>query len=172
MRDRHDTPWAAAMTLGGKEYEAECAIRRLGVSVYLPQMRKSWLPHGATKPMLRAQPLFPRYLFLPLPEARARQLHYVRGLAGHQYLLASVEGKIWQAPAQVIFDLAKAENEGKFDEIPPDPGDRVRLRAGGALSALDLFVSSLGERTAQLFSPLLLGGARVTARVSDLTRAA
>jgi hypothetical protein len=73
-------------------------------------MRRSWLPRGAVKPMLRAVPLFPRYFFLPLPEARARQLHYIRGLAGHQFLLASVEGRIWEAPGPVIFELARAEN--------------------------------------------------------------
>jgi hypothetical protein len=159
------------MTLGGKEYEAECSIRRLGISVYLPQMRKSWLPRGAQEPMLRAQPLFPRYLFLPLPEARARQLRYVSGLAGHRYLLASVEGRIWEAPAQAIFDIARAEHEGKFDEIPPELGERVRLKAGGVLSSLDLIVTCLDSKAVELFSTLL-GGVRVTAKSADLTRAA
>jgi hypothetical protein len=167
MRDS----WAACMTLASREYDAELDCRRLGLHPFLPQMRKSWLPRGATKPMLRAQPLFPRYFFLPLPEARARQLRHVRGLCGHSYLLASAEGRIWEAPGPVIFELARAENEGKFDEIPPELGDRVRLRAGGALSSLDLFVSSLGEKTAQLFSPLFQG-CRATARSADLTRAA
>ena len=120
--------------------------------------------------MLRSVPLFPRYLFIQLPEARARQLHYVRGLCGHSYLLASAEGRIWEVPAKVIYEIARAENEGRFDEVPPELGDRVRLKGTGALSAMELLVACLDVSTAQLFSPLF-GGARVSAKVSDLVRA-
>jgi hypothetical protein len=169
MRDKD--AWAACMTLATREYDAKLDCERLGLHPYLPQMRKSWLPRGAVKPMLRAVPLFPRYFFLPLPEARARQLHYIRGLAGHRHLLASVEGRIWEAPGSVILELARAENEGKFDEIPPELGDKVRLRSPGALSAMELIVASLDATTAQLFSPLF-GGARVRAKTANLTCAA
>jgi hypothetical protein len=44
-------------------------------------------------------------------------------------LLASAEGRIWEAPGPVIFELARAENEGRFDEVPPELGDRVLLSA-------------------------------------------
>jgi hypothetical protein len=71
----------------------------------------------------------------------------------------------------VIFELARAENEGRFDEVPPELGDKVRLRSSGALSAMELIVASLDATTAQLFSPLF-GGARVTAKTANLTRAA
>jgi hypothetical protein len=167
MRDSY----AAVQTLAGREYESRLDAERLGLHPYLPQMRKSWLPRGAVKPMLRSQPLFPRYWFLPLHEARARQLHYIRELAGNNYLLASVEGTVWQAPGEVIFCIAKAENEGKFDEIPPDLGSKVRLRAGGVLSTMDLLmVARIDDKIAQLFSPLL-GGCRATAKAVDLVRA-
>jgi hypothetical protein len=173
MRDRDS--WAAVMTLASKEYEARLDCERLGLHPYLPQMRKSWTPHIASpryaaKPMLRAVPLFPRYFILPLCEARARQLHFCRGLTGHQFLLASAEGRIWEAPGEVIFELARAENEGRFDEIPPELGDKVRLRSPGALSGMDLIVASLDEKVAQLFSPLFQG-CRATVRTSSLTRA-
>jgi hypothetical protein len=49
--------------------------------------------------------------------------------------------------------------------------ERVRLRSSGALSAMELVVASLDEKTVQLFSPLF-GGARVTAKTASLTRAA
>ena len=159
------------MTLAAREYDAKQDCERLGLHPYLPQMRKSWLPRGATKPMLRSVPLFPRYFFLPLPEARARQLYYVRGLAGHQYLLASVEGRIWEAPGPVIFEIARAENEGRFDEVSPELGARVRLKGGGALSAMELIVATVDAKTAELFGPLFQG-CRVTAKTADLTRAA
>ena len=163
--------FAACMTLAAREYDAELDCRRLGLHPYLPQQRKSCLPRGATKPMLRSVPLFPRYFFIPIVEARARQLHHVRGLCGHQFLLASAEGRIWEAPGDIIFELAKAENEGRFDEIPPSLGEKVRIKGGGALSAMELLVSCLDATTAQLFSPIL-GGARVKAKVANLTRAA
>ena len=69
--------------------------------------------------MLRCVPLFPRYFFLPIGEARARQLHYCRGLVGHQFLLASAEGRIWEAPGAIIFELAKAENGGHSTKSRP-----------------------------------------------------
>jgi hypothetical protein len=120
--------------------------------------------------MLRSVPLFPRYLFLPIHEARARQLHHVRGLCGHSYLLASATGTIWQAPGEVIFEIARAENEGRFDEAPLELGSKVRLKGNGVLSAMDMLVACLDATTAQLFSPIL-GGVRVTAKVADLARA-
>ena len=162
--------FAACMTLASKEYDAKLDCERLGLHPFLPQMRKSWLPRGATKPMLRAQPLFPRYFFIPLPEARARQMHHVRGLCGHHYLLASAEGRIWEAPGPVIAELVQAEKDGRFDEVPPSLGDRVRIKGHGALSAMELLVSCLDTTTAQLFSPMFKG-CRVTAKVADLARA-
>jgi hypothetical protein len=160
MRDPYSA-WAAITTLGGREYDAEQDCRRFGLHPYLPQQRKSWTPHVAShrlaKPLLRAVPLFPRYFFLPLCEARARQLHYVRGLSGHQYLLASLEGRVWEAPGEIIFALAKAENEGRFDASP--------------LSGMELIVASLDDKLAQLFSPLF-SGCRATAKSADLVRAA
>ena len=169
MRDRNS--WAAVVTLAAKEYDAKLDCERLGLHPFLPQMRKSWLPRGATKPMLRSVPLFPRYLFIPIAEARARQLHYVRGLCGHQHLLASVEGRVWEAPGSVIFELARAEHEGRFDEVAPELGARVRLKGSGALSALELIVRTVDEKTAELFSPLFQG-CRVKTKVADLVRAA
>ena len=95
----------------------------------------------------------------------------MRGLCGHQYLLASAEGRIWEAPGEVIFELAKAENEGRFDEVPPELGDRVRLKGASPLSGMELIVASLDQKTAQLFSPLF-SGCRAIAKTADLTRAA
>jgi hypothetical protein len=61
MKDR-DSAWAACVSLGGREYDVELDCRHLGLHPYLPQQRRSGLPRGAQKPMLRASPLFPRYL--------------------------------------------------------------------------------------------------------------
>jgi hypothetical protein len=163
--------FAACMTLASREYEAELDCRRLGLHPYLAQQRKSRLLRGGTKPMMRSVVLFPRYFFLPLAEARVRQLHHVRGLSGHRHLLASAEGRIWECPGDIIFEIAKAENAGLFDEVPPELGDRVKLRGNGVLSTMELLVSCLDTTTAQLFSPML-GGSRVKAEIADLTRVA
>jgi hypothetical protein len=82
-----------------------------------------------------------------------------------------VRARCGSLPATDIFAIQQTENEGGFDETRPVLGDRVRLKAGGALSGMDLVVANLDEKTAQLFSPLF-GGARVTAKTSSLTRAA
>jgi hypothetical protein len=166
MRDA----WACCMTLAAREYDAELDCRRLGLHPFLPQQRKSWLPRGATKPMPRAVPLFPRYFFIPIPEARARQMHHVRGLCGHQFLLASAEGRIWEAPGPVIAELVQACGDGRFDEAPPELGDRVRMKGKGALSTMELLVACLDDRTAKILTPLF-GGVSATVKVADLVRA-
>jgi hypothetical protein len=115
-------------------------------------------------------PLFPRYVFVPIAEARLPQFHYVRGLPGRKYLLSSSEGTIWTASAECIFQIAKLENEGAFDVIDVLPGARVRLKGKSSLSNLDLLVTTAGEKMAELLSPLF-GGVRATARNADLVRA-
>jgi hypothetical protein len=65
----------------------------------------------------------------------------------------------------------RAEHEGRFDKVRPELGDKVRLKASGALSAMDLIVASLDQKTAQVFSPLF-GGSRAIVRPANLTRAA
>ena len=72
--------FAAITTLGAKEYDVDRDCRRLGLHPFFPQQRKLWLPRGAQKPLLRASPLFPRYLLVPIAEARRRELHYVPGI--------------------------------------------------------------------------------------------
>jgi hypothetical protein len=158
------------MTLAAAEYSVATDLTRLGLHPYLAQRRQRWLPRGATRPMARAMPLFPRYLFLPIAEARLPQLHYVRGLPGHKYLLSSAEGAIWTASAEDIFAIMKLENEGAFDSIDVLPGEKVRLKGTSPLSAIDLLVATAGETTATLFAPLF-GGVKATARVGDLAKA-
>jgi hypothetical protein len=162
--------WAAITTLGAKEYDVDRDCRRLGLHPFFPQQRKLWLPRGASKPLLRASPLFPRYLLLPINEARRRELHYIPGLTGDRYLLASAEGRIWEAPGSVVTAISEAESRGDFDEVPPSLGDRAKLRGTGALSTMSMLVNCLDAGAAQLLSPLF-GGSRVTAKVADLVRA-
>ena len=168
MRDKD--AWTAVMTLATMEYVVVSELNRVGLSPYLAQRKARWTPRGATKAMSRKIPIFPRYVFLPVAQARLPQLHFCRGLPGYKYLLTSPEGTIWTASADIISEIVRLENEGAFDAIDVLPGERVRLKTQGPLSSLDLLVATAGEKTATLFS-LLLGGARVTAKTADLTRA-
>ena len=169
----HDKDWTAALCVSAKEYEAECELRRLGITVYLPQRRQHWAPPGAhaQKPMLRRVPLFKGYIFILAKQARYREVGFARHLWQPRPLLCSNEGRIWSCSGDIIFEIARAEHEGKFDDVAPSLGDRVRLKGNTVLSTMELVVASLHEQTAQLFSPLFQG-CRVKAKTSDLTRAA
>jgi hypothetical protein len=168
MRDKD--AWAVISTLAGKEYLVASELARVSLSPYLAQHKVRWTPRGAARPMTRCVPLFPKYIFIPVREARLPQLHFVPGLPGHKYLLTSAEGSIWTASADVISEIARLERAGAFDVCGVAQGERVRLKTAGPLSAVDLFVSVAGEKMAELFSPLF-GGAKVIAKSADLVRA-
>ena len=163
--------WTAAVCVSARQYDVEVELRRLGIPVYLPQYRKKWLPPGEHKPVFRRQPLFRGYVLVPAHEARSRQMHFARHLQKPRFLLSSAEGTLWTVPGEIVFEVAKIENEGGYDECDPDLGDRVRLRTTGAMAAVDLFVSSVDGKVAELFSPLFRG-CRVTAKTASLARAA
>jgi hypothetical protein len=169
MRDKN--AWACAITQGGHEYVAETDLRRLGLHPYLPQYRASWSPPGAVKPLARKRPLFPKYIFIPIGEARSREMHFARGLAGHKYFLSSAEGVLWVAPAAAVHLIETLENEGAYDQLDVGLGDKVRLKANGPLSVMDLLVQRADAKLVEMLSPLF-GGARVTARAESLVRAA
>lgn len=170
MGDRRDS-WAALTTLAAREYTVVSELARLGLHPYLAQRKARWTPRGAPKPMVRSVPLFPRYLFVPIAEARLPQIHYVPGLPGHRCLLSSAEGTVWTASGDVIFEIARLENEGAFDALEIVRGERVRLKGTSALSAVDLLVATAGDKMVELLSPLF-GGVKASARPADLVRAA
>jgi hypothetical protein len=161
--------WVAAVTEPAAEYSAKIELERLGLHPYLAQFRKVWSPPGASKPMVRLHPLFPRYLFLPLIEARVREMHYARGLRRPQAILASAEGRPWVATESEINTVIQLEKQGSFDEILAI-GDRVRLKKTGVLSGIEILLSSSTSRTAELFLPLF-GGCRGTSTMESIVRA-
>jgi hypothetical protein len=164
--------WTAAICVPAKEYLAELELRRLGVTTYLPQQRKLWLPRGEEKqkPLRRSEVLFKGYIFILAKEARGREVRLTRTLRQPRPLLCSSEGAVWTCPAATIFEIARLENEGKFDEVPPEIASRARLKGGGVLSTMDLLISCLDTTTAQVLSPLF-GGVRATVKTSDLVKA-
>jgi hypothetical protein len=162
--------FACAVTQGGHEYVAETDLRRLGLHPYLAQYRVSWSPPGAVKPLARKRPLFPKYIFIPIREARSREMYFVRGLAGRKHLLSSAEGVLWIAPAEAVHLIETLENEGAYDQLDVGLGDKVRLKTNGPLSVMDLLVQRADAKLVEMLSPLF-GGSRVVARAESLARA-
>jgi hypothetical protein len=65
--------------------------------------------------LVRSFPLFPRWVLLPLVEARSREIHYCPKLRLPRPLL-TIDGCVWQAPSEAVFQLARAEHERRpFD---------------------------------------------------------
>ena len=82
----------------------------------MPQRRKRRTHPGAARPLTRLFPLFPSYIFLPIAEARSRELFFCRGLKHPRHLLSDSEGHLWVAPAEAIFEIARAEHQDRYDE--------------------------------------------------------
>ena len=161
--------WIVAVTEPAAEYSAKTELERLGLHPYLPQFRKVWSPPGASKPMVRLHPLFPRYLFVPIGEARVREMHYARGLRRPRAILADAEGKPMVATRAEIDMVTQMERQGSFDEILAI-GDRVRLKKTGVLAGMEILLSRSTERTAELFLPLF-GGCRGSVVLEQVVRA-
>jgi hypothetical protein len=140
------TDWAAAKTDAGAEYRVALDLERLGLRPFCPECRRYYSPCGAITPLVRAYPLIPKHLFLPLADARSREVHYVSGL---QCFINDADGKMWAIPDDAIFEVALAQHTGQFDTTTVT-GNRVRLYG------LELFLSCLPESTAALFAPLIV----------------
>lgn len=128
----------------GMEYTVRLELARLKLSPYLPQYRRLWTPDKSTMPLVRSYPLFPRYVFLPLCEARTREVQYVRGLRLPRPFINNGDGRILALPEDVVDEVARIEHSGGFD----------LTQATGRLTPVDLFASCLAEATAELFRPL------------------
>src|SRR5580765_7637640 len=119
--------WAAAQTEPGYEYWVKQEFERLGLQPYMPQYRKNWSPRGCPRPIARSFPLFPRYVFLPILQARVREVHYVRHLKQPKPFLSDPDGKLWTARGEEIFEVARIENCGGFDQCVV-LGGKIRLK--------------------------------------------
>jgi hypothetical protein len=138
--------WAAARTAGGAEYAVTVDLKRLRLTPFCPQYYRHWTPDKSSTSLVKAYPLFPRYVLLPLAEARTREVQYVRGLRLPKPLL-TVDGQIWQIPAEAVFELARLEHRADLDRTVL-AGNWVRM------TAVDLFLAQVAEQTAELFRPL------------------
>ena len=157
--------WAALITEPASEYIAHTELCRFGLRPYLPQIKKRH--HTRTgQYVMRNFPIFPRYLFIPITDARHASIRLARGICKYRTLLADDEGRPWRAPEKAIDAVRLAERTGLFDEILRK-GDSVAL-ASGVLSAVKSVCSSdITVGMIELFTPLF-GGSRAAVEASKV----
>lgn len=161
--------WIAAVCEPAGEYVARVDLERYGLHPYLPEFKRPILPRGVARPLVKAFPLFPRYIFLPLADMRQREFHYARGLKRPRPVLADGSGVPWKAPHADIEVLLELERAGQFD-VALVPGDRVQLRQKGPLSGVEIFLARASKETAEILMPLF-GGCRGRTALSELVKA-
>lgn len=168
------TDWTALQTAPAAEYLVLSELERFGLHPYLPQFCRRHRPSHSHPFVFRRYPLFPRYLFLPFPQANATQIanRMVRGLDRLHPILAHPDGRPWRAPTTVIDNLRQAEQNGRFDENLRS-GDSVIVTTGpcaGIRAVLaTTLVSAVGADTVALFTPLF-GGARATVSAKSVAQ--
>jgi hypothetical protein len=158
--------FAAITTLGAREFDALTEIGRFGVNAYLPQARRKWWPRGAVSPVLRAEPLFARYLLVPAAQARCRELHYARYVTQPKHLLCDAGGVVWTVSEEVIAELMERQRMGEFDEIDHTLADKVRLKTTSPLARMEMLLQSTDAGLAQMLSPLFGGSPRAPRRAT------
>jgi hypothetical protein len=161
------TDWAALLTDPAAEYLAHTELCRFGLQPYLPQFRKRHHTRGAF--VMRHFPLFPRYLLIPIKDARHPAVRLARGICKHKYVLSDSDGRVWRAPGSVIDAVRTAETGGRFDEIL-HKGDSVTL-AFGVLSTVRSVMSS--DTTAGMIELLmpLFNGSKATVSATKVIHA-
>jgi hypothetical protein len=160
--------WTAIVTDPAQEYFAQSELLRFGFQPYLPQIRKRWLIARNAKLLMRCYPLFPRYILLPLNDARNGNIHACQGLRKYRPILADAEGHPWRIPEHIITVLKNAETSGYFDDVLAK-GDKMRITSG-VLANIPAFLEKSSHNSVELLTPLL-GGARIKTTSAKVARA-
>jgi hypothetical protein len=120
------TDWVAIQTDPAAEYTARVELERLGLTPYLPQIRRRWRPARSTAVMVRLYHVFPTYIFLPIRSSDAPAVRLARGVRRVKPVLCDSEGRLWRCPEAVVDAVRETEAAGGYDEAL-GPGDSVRL---------------------------------------------
>ena len=111
----HDSAQAAIVVLGGMEFAAHCELRRFLAERLAAAAKGARVAEGlAHAGALRATPLIPCRLLVPLASARAREMHYVKGVRGPDYLLKTGDGKPLTIADAMVRELAEARARRRF----------------------------------------------------------
>ena len=158
--------WYAACTAVSRERYAEGNLRDAGFDVYLP-MATRWVVHAKKREKVQ-RPLFPRYVFVGMPDP------LMWGAADNARGVERLVRGAGPAPSIVswrtIDNLRAAEALGQFDDTvkreaiaPFKPGQPVRVIAG----PMKGFVAEVAKANPKGRVHLLLGmlGGKVAATV-------
>lgn len=132
--------WYAVRTKPAAEYAAEVEMRRVGLTVYMPQFRREYRHHRSKAWITRQFPLFNGYLFVRADDLNRGALASCKGLE-RDPILSSADGRNVEIKGSAIERIRENEECGAFDELRQSGG---RLRVGqtvriaeGALSGLE-----------------------------------
>ena len=139
-RQSHPHPWYAVHCKPFKERYAATALEdRLGLTVYLPEVRRFF------RKQVQWTPLFPRYLFVQanLQRVTFSSINTTPGVLG----LVTVGGTPQTVPPAVIQELCQRVNnlnaQGGLSEHDFFPGGAVRLKAGPLRGMEAVFVGPM-----------------------------
>lgn len=161
------TTWYAVETRPGAEYVAETEMRRVGLTVYLPQYRREFRHHRSKAWIARSFPLFTGYLFVRVEDLDWSALATCRGLERNG-VLRNPEGKPVAVEDAAVMAIRTKEEAGEFDELRArssglHEGQEVAI-AAGALAGKEALVARVrsGKNVRLL---LQMFGTTVTATV-------
>jgi len=163
------TDWVALVTEPSMEYVAWQELTRLGLRPYLPQARRRWRPTHSTAVLLRKYPLFPRYLLLPIREAKSPAVRLSRGVSRFKPILGSADGHMWRAPDAIIEAVRASEERGDFDEILAK-GDKVQLTKG-VLAGVQAVLNETAKKGRVEVLIALFGGVKASVPQANVARA-
>ena len=130
-----DSRRCAAIT-GWQSWPRPCSSRRsrrsgFALMAYVPMRRIAWRPRGVSEPLLRSVPLFNGFMLLPSRQARARELHFCRGVPRDHFLLEN-----WAVGDAAVMALNRAENSCLFEDVCNLSGDQVGLTDSSIIAAV------------------------------------
>lgn len=168
--------WFAVQTRPAAEYIAEVEMRRVGLTVYLPQFRKEYRHHRSKAWLTKQFPLFAGYLFVVADELDWGALSTCNGIE-RDPILRDPKGKPLPIDGVIIQRVVEKEECGEFDEMRLDT---PRLIAGqtvsihdGAFAGMEGPLSRVKSRkNVQLLISLFNTQVKATTSVGKLTRAA
>lgn len=165
--------WYAVMTKPAAEYIAEVDMRRVGLTVYLPQYRKEYRHHRSKAWLTKQFPLFAGYLFIVADDLDWGALSTCNGIE-RDPILRDHMGKPLPIDGGVILRIHENEDCGAFDETRREmhrlqPGEPVMLSD----SSLQGMVSRVrNRRSVELLVTLFNTQIKATTSVGRLVKAA
>lgn len=139
-----ETNWYAINTKACREAVAAMNIKRLGLEVFLPQVRQQKRVWGVAQMVIK--PLFAGYLFARF--SPAAYLHLIQYARGVRRVVGSGESPL-PVDDEIILAIRSRIGEEGYVRIEPRPmqrGDRVMVQEGPLQGLSGIFEEALDER--------------------------